>query len=225
MRPGEVAPGDAPVAGEGQGLVPVHVVEAGAEEGARVAVAHGRRDVDVDPAQLVDHGRQSDEAGGHHVGDVDADQAAHRRGHELGAAVGVGGVDLVGAVAGDVGVGVAGDVEDGRPALAGVDADEVDAVGPADRLARPGVVAQDEEEDGAAGRRGEVGLVDLVDLDDRGPAGGHAVEHARAGEEADHDHEADQAGVTHLGEGGGGRHDLAVVVVAAPAVSRVARTS
>ena len=69
-----------PVAGELQRLLAIQVRRPGVEVRAGEVVVHRRRDVDVDPADLVDHLLEVGEVGADHPGDGHADDRRHRVG-------------------------------------------------------------------------------------------------------------------------------------------------
>ena len=79
------------------------------------------RDVDLDPADRVDQVFEAGEVDDRDVVDVDAEEPFDRFDLQLGAAEGVGAVDLLRALAGDFGVDVARDREFAEAAAAGAD--------------------------------------------------------------------------------------------------------
>ena len=79
------------------------------------------RHVDLDPADRVDQVFEPGEVDDRDVVDLDVEEVLDRLDLRLGAAEGVGGVDLLRVLAGDLGVGVAGDREFVELAAAGAD--------------------------------------------------------------------------------------------------------
>ena len=121
-------------AGEGDRLEAVEVVlallEVELEGAAGDARADRGRQVDVDAADRVDELAEAVEVDDRDLVDVDAEQVLDRPDRELRAAGGVGGVDLLRSLPGDLGERVAGDRELAERAPPGPDQhDRVRAVG------------------------------------------------------------------------------------------------
>ena len=110
-----VAAGVLAGAREGDRLEAVEVVlallEVEVEGAAGDARADGGRQVDVDPADRVDEAAKAVEVDDRDLVDVDPEQALDRPDRELRAARGVGGVDLLRPLPGDLGERVARDRE------------------------------------------------------------------------------------------------------------------
>ena len=160
-RPREMSPSLSCVAlaHEGQGLLAVEVVPALLDDDrAAVAGAVARLlGVHADAAHGIRHVLEALEVGLRDVVDADLEQVLHGLHEQRLAAVGVGGVDLVLAVAGDVDVEVAREVDHVDRLAVGGDVHEHDDVGAAG-VAGPGVGADDEEVGAGAGL-GDLGAV------------------------------------------------------------------
>ena len=152
------------LAGEGEGLVAVEGLLAGLKgDAARVGIeALGH--VHLNAAELVHDVLQLLEVHLHVVGDGDAGEGGERFHGFGGAAEGIGGVDLLGAVALDVDHGVAGHRDEVDHALVGIDAGEHGHVRAAGRLALAGVAAEDAHVIGAVGLGGGQLLAELLEL-------------------------------------------------------------
>src|SRR5829696_5283892 len=113
-----------------QGRLAARDLAAGLDVEAGHRVAHGRLGADLDPADGVDHAGEAVEADLHVPVETDAADLLDGAGEQLGAAEGVGRVELVAAMPGDRHIGVAGQADQDRLAGAAGDVQQHHGVGP-----------------------------------------------------------------------------------------------